>query len=132
MKTQFEHIYNIINKKDDCQLVVGEDFVPYMVQRWISMISPEMAFVMNETSNAISPAMQDKQMWLDYFLTVVPKIGYKKISYLKKPKSAPNQDVSDLASLLQISCREAKEMIELDPKLKKQPKTVEVLKKQAK
>jgi 2-succinyl-5-enolpyruvyl-6-hydroxy-3-cyclohexene-1-carboxylate synthase len=132
MKTTFEHISNIINKKESYLLTEGEEFVPYMIQRWISMISPEMAYVVNETSNSISPAMQSKQMWHDYFLTVIPKIGYKKIEYIKKPKSAPSKDVSELARKLEISFREAQEIIELDASLLKKEKTVEVLKKKSK
>lgn len=132
MKTTFEHISNIINKKEDYLIKDGDEFSPYMIQRWISMISPEMAYVVNELTNSISPAMQDKQMWHDYFLTVIPKIGYKKISYIKKPKSTPPKDVVDLARRLEISCREAQELINLDASILISDKSVEVLKKKSK
>lgn len=132
MKTTFEHIANIINTKEQITLNTADEFIPYMTQRWISMISPEIAYVLNETTNVSWGAMQDKQMWYDYFLTVVPKLGYKKLSYIKKTKSPPSADVTELARRLEISCREAKELIEFDKSLIKREKTVEVLKKSSK
>ena len=129
MKNTFDIIDNIINKKEQYSISPDDDFVPYMIQRWISMISPEMAYVINETSNTHFAAMQDKQMWNDYFLTTIPKIGRKKIKYLKKDKPKHSQDIKDLAQMMEISCRELCELLELTNEKIKKEKTVEVFRK---
>jgi len=94
------------------------------------MSSPELAYVMNETINSIWVAMNnDKQMWYDAFLTLTPRISYKRIEYMKKDRKEPSKDVSDLARLYQVSCREIEEMLEIDPDLLGNEKTVEVYRK---
>lgn len=133
MKNTFEHINNLINKKEQYTITSDDDFVPYMIQRWISMVSPQVAFVLNETSNSQFSALTDKQMWHDYFLTVIPRLGYKKIKYLKKEKQEVSKDISEFASKNEISIREAKEILDIlgDKNTIKKDKTVEVYRKRS-
>ncbi len=107
----------------------NEDFSPYMIQRWISMYSPEIAYFCNETFNSHYSAFMDKQMWHDGMMTLLPKIKSKQVKYFKKDKKKPSEDVLNLATRLEISHREAKEFLELNKEWGKKEKTVEVFKK---
>lgn len=120
MKSIFEHIDNIINLKIPYTIIEGEEFSPYILQRWISMISPEICNFINETSNSQYSVISDKQKFHDYLLSVIPKIGRKKIQYIKKEKqNSLEQNKEDIikeyAKRLEISYRELKSILELDP-----------------
>ena len=48
----FTHLNNIIfYKKDDEQLEYDQSYNAYMINRWVSMYSPNMSFIINHTSN---------------------------------------------------------------------------------
>lgn len=127
----FEDIQNIINYKNNVIVKDGDNFVPYLMQRWISMISPEMAYVLNETINEVHWTMKSPQMWYDAFLTLVPKVGYQKISYIKKDKTPPEPDVKLYAQRMEISIKEAKDLMELDKTILNKEKSVEVHRKRS-
>jgi|TARA_R110000787_G_scaffold336_9_gene1298 hypothetical protein len=131
MKDTFGHLRNILQNKEQYTIKDGEDFVPFMIQRWCSMVSPELCFILNETINTHASAMEDKQMWHDGFLAMVPAVGYKRISYMKKAKKEHADDVKLLARRLEISCREAAVMVELDKDMNKKEKSVEVSRKRS-
>lgn len=88
----------------------NEDFVPFMIQRWCSMHSPEIAVLLNETSNRQWNALQDKEDWYNYLNTVVPPCRFKSYKYLKKKKEETKiknkEGVGKVASALEISSRE--------------------------
>ena len=128
--TTFDYLNNVLYEKEFELLKNGQsEFVPFMIQRWASMVSPEMAYVVNETSNTYFSSMEDKQMWYDFFVGMYPKVPKTRISYMKKNKVKPSEDVKKLAQRLEISFREAEELVEIDQELNKKEKTVEVFKK---
>ena len=129
MLTIFEHVKNILGKKERVTIKDSEDYSPYMIQRWASMVSPQICFVLNETINTFHLSMENKQMWNDAFLTFIPSVKYKKLNYIKKVKSEPSEDLVEYAKRNRISVREAKEIFELDPEINKKEKTVEVFKR---
>ncbi len=97
---------------------------PYMIQRWLSMYSPQVALLINATSNRLwSGIASDPQVFVDLLDVVVPKLPYARISYIKKPVSdkpeATNQSetVELVAKLLQISQRESETYVQQDPTL---------------
>ena len=76
----------LFNKREDqLQSVDNEaDVNPYMLNRWISMHSPESAFIVNEYNNRWWSVLQNKNDWYRFCLTVIPKYRYTKLSYIKK------------------------------------------------
>ena len=96
---------NLLNSPDQMN-----DFVPFMVQRWISMHSKEMALIMNSSSNILWRCMEDKNQWYHLFLGICPKTRFKKIQYLKKVKKETVKSKKDalvfLAKENQLSKRE--------------------------
>lgn len=94
-------------------------FQPYMVQRWLSMYSPQMAQQLNRTLNRQWQSFEDKDMWYKAFMGMVPKKHFRKINYLKKNKDYKkkepyvNEIISALATQHQLSKREIKDIIEI-------------------
>ncbi len=109
----------LFNKREDqLQSVDNEaDVNPYMLNRWISMHSPESAFIVNEYNNRWWSVLQNKNDWYRFCLTIIPKYRYTKLSYIKKA-SKEKKVVSDdnkvydvLAHNLELSVREVKSYI---------------------
>ena len=93
-----------------------EEFVPYMVQRWGSMYSPQIAILINETSNRHWTILNDKEMWFNYMHGVVPVCKFKRFSYIRKKKEEKAQIKKDIlgkvATNLELSSRELNLYIE--------------------
>jgi len=109
----------LFNKRgDQLQSVDNEvDINPYMLNRWISMHSPECAFIVNEYNNKWWSVLQNKNDWYRFNLRVIPRYRPSKISYIKK-SSKEKKVVSDdnkvyeiLAHNLELSIREVKSYI---------------------
>lgn len=125
-------MFNIINdvlyKKTGDQLhnIDAEtEFVPFMIARWASMHSPECATIINSTTNRLWSICQTKQEWYSLYLNVLPKVKFKRIEYIKKPKVEKDKKedleaIVFLARRLELSVREVKyyvdqEQIDLAP-----------------
>lgn len=71
--------------EDDLKL-----FAPFLINRYVSMYSPEMCeyinFMLNENNKINLTPMELYKL----FHTIIPKLRYKKIAYIKK--SAKNTD----------------------------------------
>jgi len=87
MSTIFDFIEATIFTKNKALLQSSDDekeFSPYMVNRWLSMYSPQMCNVVNETTNRYSTVFDNKKDLFDFYVSVLPKVSFKKISYIKK------------------------------------------------
>ena len=58
----------------------------YMIDRWSSMYSPEIANFINETSNKYWSLFTEKVNQYNFIYNILPRLKYKKIQYLKKTK----------------------------------------------
>lgn len=88
------------------------EFQPFMMQRWLSMHSPDLAKTINLTTNRLWSIYESKKDWYKDFLTFIPKTYNKKIKYIKKAKEKVDkeeQEVIDfLARTKEMSKREVK------------------------
>ena len=109
----------LFNKRgDQLQSVDNEvDINPYMLNRWISMHSPECAFIVNEYNNKWWSVLQNKNDWYRFNLSVIPRYRPSKLSFIKK-SSKEKKVVSDdnkvyeiLAHNLELSIRDVKSYI---------------------
>lgn len=130
MKTIFEHIDNLVTYKQDYTMSAGEAFSPYLIQRWISMISPNICNFINETSNSQFNSILESQEFHDYILSTIPKLKKTKIKYIKKSKDIKDyEDLKSHASYLKMSIAELKELLKIDPDFIEDQKDVEIRKK---
>jgi hypothetical protein len=87
----------------------------YMLNRWCSMYSPDLAQIINQTSNQFKEVLSLKQDQYDFCFNMFPKSKKRKIEYIKKQKTETIQENTDFKSLaknFEISEREAKECID--------------------
>jgi len=116
----FAFINDILYKKkgdllDNCDN--ESQFVPYMVNRWLSMYSSSVSKLLNQTVNCRWRVFNDKSMWYKTLNVIIPKVKFHKINYIKKVKEAKNitseraQLIKFLAINMECSEREIKELI---------------------
>lgn len=116
-------IFDILNdilftKKGNLLQNVDDEaaFNNYMINRWVSMYSPNLAIVINSTTNWLHSIFETKQDYYRFVSKVLPKVKYKHIPYIKKvkeDKAADLDNVELLAKRLELSQREIKSYYEL-------------------
>ncbi len=117
------NIFTIINdiifgkKGTILENVEDEDqFNGYLVNRWVSMYSPDNARVINETTNKYYNVFDTKREWYDYMVKIIPKGSPGRIHYIKKEKrkEVKNYDeiVKYLAKRFELSKREVQQYID--------------------
>lgn len=114
----FEHLNDILfHKRGDCLDNVDHEsqYNQYMINRWVSMHSPEAAYVVNATVNWLHPVFETKRQHYDFLLKIVPAYKKKYIQYIKKHKDKHDDQSDDvdvnvdlLANTLELSVREVK------------------------
>lgn len=101
----------------DCRTSEGlQLFSPYMINRWLSFYGKAQALFVNETLNKYSGVLEDKLHTYNMYFNLIPKMGFKRISYIKKQKVEESKEVEHLnllASNLNISTREIKQYMDL-------------------
>ena len=109
----FDYLKDIVvNKKGNIPLF---EYVPFLINRWLSFISPEVCNVLNQTVN-INYAL-DKEQHYKFLVTAFPRQKFmSRINYIKKIKDInidKDNKISMLASCKELSTREVKMMLEL-------------------
>jgi hypothetical protein len=109
--TIFDFISDIIfYKKKNCLATVDDEssFTPYLVNRWLSMYSTQVA----KTSNILNKYLgifESKAELYSLFVALIPKSPNKKINYFKRKKEEvkeTNQSIPLLAKTYELSQRE--------------------------
>lgn len=93
------------------------NFNQYMINRWCSMYSPNMAVVINNTVNWLYSTFETKQQYYTFVKNVLPRVPNKRIHYIKKNKPTENKDETPdnthlIAKRLELSQREIKSYYE--------------------
>ena len=90
-------------------------YIPYMINRWVSMYSPDHAMIINSTVNWMGQALETKLDHYNFLHSILPKSKWKRINYIKKVKEDKDEEdnkVQLLASTLELSEREVKYLLE--------------------
>jgi len=114
----FDILANILFYKKRNYFKVEEDengFSPFLVNRWISMYSPQMAKQSNIINKYLSIFETKKQAY-NFFVSFFDKVPYKKINYIKRKKEDKlNNDkkliTEQLSKNLELSNREVEEYL---------------------
>lgn len=86
-----------------------QQFVPYMLNRWLSFYDGKQAVFVNETLNRFTGLLDDKNEMYKLYYNLIPSCKYKKISYVKKKKEKEEKEdinIPILARNQMISQRE--------------------------
>lgn len=111
--TIFDHLKDIVTlKKGNLPL---ENYVPFLINRWLSFISPSSCIAVNESVNSLGNI--DKTIHYKLLIGCFPKQKYmSKINYIKKVKAEKEEEtdskISVLAKTLELSQKEIKEMLD--------------------
>lgn len=112
-------IFNYINdittyKKGNLPL---DEYIPFLINRWLSFISPQASLGINESVNILGNI--EKQHHYKLLLTLFPKSKTHFIQYIKKVKGEKKEDdkVPFLASNMEMSQREIKQLLEFTEQL---------------
>jgi len=117
-ETIFNYIDSVLFTKQKLNKLNEDEtqFNFYMLNRWCSMYSTDMAHIINETTNRQKELFTLKQDQYNYIFNILPKVKKKRINYIKKIKSEEVKEdvnISIIAKNLEISEREVKEYIDL-------------------
>lgn len=88
----------------------------YMLNRWCSMYSSDIAQILNETTNKYGKLFQTKQEQYDFILNMLPRVKKKRLNYIKKVKEETKKEDTELALIakaMEMSKRELEENIKL-------------------
>ena len=109
--TIFDYIKDITTfKKGTLNL---EEYIPFLINRWLSFISPQTCSSINETVNILGNL--DKNIHYKLLVTLYPKSKIPYIQYTKKIKEEKNKETDNLAFLasnLEMSLRETKQLLD--------------------
>ena len=109
----FEYIKDLtVNKKGNIPL---EDYIPFLINRWLSFVSPSSCLGINESVNMLGNI--DKMHHYKLLLKLFPKSKQSSfIKYVKKVKEEKTKEddkVDMLACNMEVSRREMKLLLEL-------------------
>jgi len=88
--TIFEIIDGIAFSKKNLHLEnIGEEnsFQLFMVNRWLSMLDPSCAKIINDTTNRYGGVFDNNTQKYNFLVNVLPKYRKQKIYYIKKQAS---------------------------------------------
>lgn len=63
-----------------------KEYSPFLVNRWLSMLDPDAAKIVNLTLNKTSKQFTVSEQY-KFLVNVLPKFRKQRIEYIKKPKS---------------------------------------------
>lgn len=118
--TIFDQLGDLLfTKKKKCLNNITDegDYVPFMINRWVSMCSADHCEVINNTVNWLHPILETKTDHYNLLHTVLPRTRWKRINYIKKKKPEESQeqdDIEALARALELSSREVKYLTQQD------------------
>ncbi len=112
------------SKKDaagDLDTEGEQNFVPFLFNRWLSFYNNDMCVFTNETLNRFSTIFDDKQQSYRLYYYLIPRLKWKKITYIKKRKREESEedDIALIAKNKNISKRELLQYVELSKSLSK-------------
>jgi hypothetical protein len=92
--TIFDYINSILFTKKKIELNCDEEsqFSLFMLNRWCSFYSKELANYVNQTTNTYAGLYNLKQEQYDLIYNTAPKLKFKRIEYIKKVKKDKEEE----------------------------------------
>jgi len=125
MKKPIDFARSILNNKTQEEILPCDDFLPFLIQRYISIASPAHCVLINDILNVKAKNWNDHQEIYNYLKCIIPKQNIRYFQYIWKKKELDNIDdidVSTIAESLEMSKREVIEYFKMFPELKEEYK----------
>jgi hypothetical protein len=107
--------FKVKNSPKEVTEEMSQCFMPYMINRWLSFYDRSQAVLVNETLNKFSNVLSDKSKMYMLYDNIIPRLSYKKITYVKKIKKDKENEIENIAMIASnknISEREVKQYVE--------------------
>ena len=105
-------LYSKKDKAEDLDAEGEQAFVPFLFNRWLTFYNNDMSVFVNETLNKFSTIFENKQDSYKLYYYLIPRLKFKKISYIKKiKKDKEEENLNFLAKNKNISVRELRAYI---------------------
>ena len=108
--------YSKKTKSEELDVESNQTFIPFLLNRWLSFYNNDMAVFTNDTLNRFSSIFENKQDTYNLYYYLIPRLKWKKISYIKKKKkdkTEENEHLELIAKNKHISVRELKYYLEM-------------------
>lgn len=94
---QNQLFYQRKSKAEELDPESSSAFVPYLINRWLSFYGRDQAAFTNLTLNRFGYIFDDKNKLYKLYYNLIPRMRYKKISYVKKQKKEEKEpEVTDV------------------------------------
>lgn len=106
----FDYINSILYKIKLTEKIHSNssEYNQYMINRWLSMYSPDIANIINGTVNFYSNNLENQEHY-NLLYNLIPKCRKLKINYLKsKRESSEDEELLDYCECNEVSIREIK------------------------
>lgn len=130
MTDNFDIIDNILFRKKQIDLFLGDDCSPWVINKGVSFHTPLLAVMVNMTTNTYHDVL-DKQEHIDLLNLVIPKMKYSKTKWIKSSKMKKDEKTNNeltLAKNLEISLRELRDIVDIFPEFSNESTDDEPLK----
>lgn len=124
MKIPTDFARDILKNKEHVQLTPTDKFVPFLIQKYLSGVSPEYCDFINDLLNHKLTNWKDEQEIYDFLKLIVPKKTNTFFKYYGASTPAENikkmdSVISYISNTMEISKREIYEIIKMFPELQK-------------
>ena len=119
MRNSSEFVKEILHNKERDFITPSDKFVPFLVRKYLSGVSPEHCMLTNMLFNPVCQDGLDEQELYDLMKMAVSKAPKASYQYFTKPpeKKGHGVDVEKLSRSLEISKQEINDMLEYFPDL---------------
>jgi hypothetical protein len=119
MKNSSDLARDILSSKNHKDLAPCDNFIPYLVQKYISGASPEHCNLINTILNGKLSLWRYEQEIYDFLKCFIPKKKSAYFTYFgkKKKEKETKVEIERISSALEISQKELQELLEMFPEL---------------
>lgn len=124
MNNSSDFAKDILSDKQLKTISIGDDFSSFLVQKYISNLSPQFCALVNSTTNGNIGQIANKQIIYDLLKILTPKKDVKFFPFFKKGKTEHQKlesvDFDKLSETLEMSKRELKDIFENFPDIREE------------
>lgn len=119
MRNSADFVKDIITDPEVNAIIPSDKFSPYLVQRYISGVSPAHCNLLNTVLNSKLTTWRDEQEIYDFLKILIPKSKTVQYQYFGKTGEGfeTKVDLDNLSKILEMPKKEIVEMLKCFPKL---------------
>lgn len=119
MRKSIDLARSIVNNKTQEDLLPCDEFVPFLVQRYISTVSPLHCNLINDILNTKMKNWTNSQEIFHYLKCIIPKKNVYNFNYIWKsfPKETYEIPIESICENLEMSRKEFTDILDIFPEI---------------